>query len=58
MADTTRLEIDSEHRVALDLAFHIAKQEDVAPKDREYWLRLYSNCSMVVNGATVERALE
>ena len=58
MTDTTRLEIDSEHRVALDLAFHIAQYEKVDSKDRKYWLQLYQNCLMVVSGATAERALE
>ena len=59
MADTTEVKLDSEHRVALDLAYRIAQAEDIEPKNREYWLHLYQNCRrFVVGGATAARALE
>jgi len=59
MADTTRLEIDSAERVALDLAHTISNQEvEGATQDRVYWLTLYSQCLKVVHRMDAQRALE
>ena len=59
MADSPEVQLDSGHRVALELAYHISSHEEVEPQDREYWLRLYQQCRMVViSGIAAERALE
>lgn len=67
MADT-RVEVDLErnspYRVALELAFMIAKAEDKltvsGPNgDRKYWLDLYAKCRrVVVKGDSAQYALK
>ena len=57
MADTTKLEIDSKERVALDLTHTIRNDEDVNA-DRAYWLNLYSQCKKVVLGMDPQKVLE
>lgn len=50
---------DSPQRVALDLADRIHMNEESSFKrDREYFLKLYSQCLSVVRGGSHERALE
>ena len=50
-------ETNSEYRVALELAEHIANSED-QDRTREYWLLLYQQCRRVVkDGARAETAL-
>ena len=59
MVDTTEVKLNSGHRVALELAYHISSHEEVEPQDREYWLTLYQQCRMVVvSSITAARALE
>lgn len=54
------LEQNSPYRVALELAYTIAKTEGkVLSGDRKYWLDLYQRCrSVVVVGKTATYALE
>lgn len=49
MADKTRIETDSNARVALDLAENIYRAEPSSTKiDRAYWLKLYVECRRAV----------
>jgi hypothetical protein len=49
---------DSVQRVALELADKINYYVDGnTPRDREYWLNLYSQCLQVVGGRDVKKVL-
>ncbi len=51
MAENVKIDLEdnSKYRVALDLAFRIAHAEQkTTTGDREYWLKLYSQCRQVV----------
>jgi len=53
MAEKVVLENDSKSRVAYDLMKRIANSEtDTKPKDRQYWLALYSECWNVAAGGS------
>jgi hypothetical protein len=54
------IKADSGARVALDLARQIANLEGKSDsKDREYWLRLFYQCNMALQGnnTTIEHVL-
>lgn len=49
---------DSVQRVALDLADKVNYYVDVnTPRDRTYWLTLYSQCLQAVHGRDVKKIL-
>jgi len=61
MSEQVKVDIqdNSPYRVALELAYQIAKSEDASQRDREYWLDLYARCrSVVVHGKSARSALE
>lgn len=52
-------ESDSKTRVALDLMQRIADNERDQPRsDRDYWLKLYTQCYKAVSGRSLENILK
>ncbi|WP_457325984.1 hypothetical protein [Roseateles sp. P5_E11] len=52
VSGTVTTENDGPSRVAFDLMNRIARAEDGAEKDREYFLRLYAQCNILTNHPT------
>ncbi len=53
------IESDSKTRVALDLMQRIADNERDQPRsDRDYWLKLYTQCYKAVSGRSLENILK
>jgi len=57
MVDTTKLEIGSAERVALELMHTINSFNEPGNPDRAYWLTLYSQCLRVVYRGDPQKAL-
>jgi hypothetical protein len=60
MTDDVKIDLqdNSPHRVALELAYAIAKAER-EERGREYWLNLYAQCrSVVLDGMSAADAME
>lgn len=59
VSGTVTTESDGRSRVAYDLMTRIAHSESDRTKDREYYLRLFTQCKMVVdNPFDLKAALE
>jgi hypothetical protein len=53
------IESDSKTRVAFDLMQRIANHErDQPTSDRDYWLKLYTQCYKAVSGRSLENILK
>lgn len=55
-----RVQSECKQRVAYDLMNHISHYEKMesSSRDRSYWLKLYRQCQLAVDGCSIETILK